>query len=302
MAILEEYVEVTVGCRVTAHYESRGYAIPRRADKQGRLSVPRGTRITVKVSDLPKRSNVRLTKICDRCGELTANQTYNLVIHTRRHGRDTCKKCSYEDMRETKLTSTRRDKSFGCKVPEMVRYWHPNNRLSPFDVPAGTNRKYEFICEVNSEHTYSSQVRHVANGHRCPLCSSSSGERAVRDALVQLGVAFTQQATTKGLVGVSGGPLMFDFVLHTDSGDWAAAIEYDGKQHFEPVDFLGKGMKYARKSFVIQKEHDRRKTDYCKLSEIPLLRIKYTQSERVSSLVHEFVSAIGRRDAAFYIA
>ncbi|GGF88422.1 zinc-ribbon domain-containing protein [Paenibacillus abyssi] len=302
MAIWEEYVEVTVGCRNNSHYEALGYVIPRRRDKQGRLAIPRGTKITVKISDLPAHSNVKLTKVCDECSAEVANQSYNMIMRERREGKDRCKECSYERMRVTKLTSTPKAKSFGHKFPELISYWHPDNELSPFDVRAHTVRKFKFICENDESHDYTAEVRNVVNGQRCGLCAMPKGERRIHSYLSARGIPFTQQATMDGLVGTGGGALMFDFVIHNRDGKWLCAVEYDGKQHFEPVDFLGKGMREAQRNLKIQQEHDRRKEEFCKHNAIPLLRIKYTQFDDIETILSESLPAIRRQRAAFYIA
>jgi len=65
MSIKEEFVEVVLNPRTIKHYENLGYSIPRVIDKQGKLRVKRGTKIWVKVSDLPPNSNTPVTAICE---------------------------------------------------------------------------------------------------------------------------------------------------------------------------------------------------------------------------------------------
>ena len=49
-------------------------------------------------------------------------------------------------------------------------------------------------------------------------------------------------------------------------------VEYDGKQHYESIEFFGgeEGLKYRQ-------ENDKAKTKYCKDNDIKLLRIKYDE-------------------------
>lgn len=65
------------------------------------------------------------------------------------------------------------------------------------------------------------------------------------------------------------GHLHFDFWLPK----YRIAIEYDGRQHFEPVNFFG-----GKKGFRLEKKRDHLKNRYCKKHHIKLIRIAYNQS------------------------
>ena len=64
--------------------------------------------------------------------------------------------------------------------------------------------------------------------------------------------------------------LKFDFAVIKD-GKVFYLIEYDGKQHFEPIEFFG-----GIKSFIETLKRDKIKNEYCENNNIPLLRLKYT--------------------------
>ena len=65
MSLVSEYTTVGLNSSVISYYENLGYEIPRRKDKQGRLSVPQGTTIDVKISDLTPSSNQYIDAQCD---------------------------------------------------------------------------------------------------------------------------------------------------------------------------------------------------------------------------------------------
>ena len=65
--IIDEFVEVIVGPK-KEYYLSKGYQIPLYKDKAGRTSVQRGTKILVKVEDLPDNSHTKVHAICDNNG------------------------------------------------------------------------------------------------------------------------------------------------------------------------------------------------------------------------------------------
>lgn len=66
--------------------------------------------------------------------------------------------------------------------------------------------------------------------------------------------------------------LPFDFAVYTKD-DNLKLIEYDGRQHYEPVEWFG-----GEKAFKIRKRHDEMKTQYCLDNKIELIRIPYTYS------------------------
>jgi hypothetical protein len=62
-------------------------------------------------------------------------------------------------------------------------------------------------------------------------------------------------------------------------------IEYDGIQHFEPVDFAGNGKDWAERRFFYTKICDELKTKYCKEKDIKLIRIPYTEFKNIKTIL-----------------
>jgi len=67
--LITKEVEVVLSGNNIKHYEEKGYKIPRRIDKQGRLSLPVGSKIIVDVNDIPSGSKVEIQYMCDYCAE-----------------------------------------------------------------------------------------------------------------------------------------------------------------------------------------------------------------------------------------
>lgn len=65
--------------------------------------------------------------------------------------------------------------------------------------------------------------------------------------------------------------MRFDFYLP----QYNTLIEYDGKQHFEPIEFFG-----GEEKFNKLQENDKIKNEYCKNNKIPLIRISYKNQKR----------------------
>ncbi len=74
--------------------------------------------------------------------------------------------------------------------------------------------------------------------------------------------------------------LPFDFYLPK----YDACIEYDGKQHFEPIKYFGGQAKYETRV-----KYDGIKDEYCRKSNMMLLRIPYTEIENVGILIANFI-------------
>ena len=62
--------------------------------------------------------------------------------------------------------------------------------------------------------------------------------------------------------------LPFDFYLP----DYNCCIEYDGRQHFQAIEYWG-----GEEVFQLTQFHDQIKNDYCKENNIRLIRIKYDE-------------------------
>lgn len=104
----------------------------------------------------------------------------------------------------------------------------------------------------------------ILHGFGCPQCCESSGERSIRQLLQSNNVLYEYQKVFSDCRDVQ--PLPFDFYLP----DYNVCIEYDGRQHYEPIERFG-----GQNGFEYIKNHDEIKTNFCKNNNIPLLRIPY---------------------------
>lgn len=118
-------------------------------------------------------------------------------------------------------------------------------------------------CLVDGNEWYAKPVN-ILSGCGCPQCNGSHGERFIKLWLDDHDVKYGQQKTFDDCVDKK--PLPFDFYLP----QYNCCIEYDGEQHYKPVDYFG-GEEYFK--YVVK--HDNIKTNYCKDNNIKLLRIPY---------------------------
>ena len=72
----------------------------------------------------------------------------------------------------------------------------------------------------------------------------------------------------------------FDFYIPSKN----TAIEFDGEQHFRPVEYFGGENKYNR-----QLKSDKLKTDYCQKNKINLIRIPYWKIDEINTILEDAI-------------
>ena len=118
----------------------------------------------------------------------------------------------------------------------------------------------------------------------------SSGEYAVKKVLADMEIQFEHNSTFE-VKDIN--LLRWDFICLLDTHDTRLFIEYDGKQHFEPVTFGGISQEKAEQNFLTSQHRDKIKNDFCKDNNYPLLRIKYDQFGDIPKLLTEFFVQYG---------
>ena len=78
----------------------------------------------------------------------------------------------------------------------------------------------------------------------------------------------------------------FDFAILKD-GKISGLVEFQGKQHFEPIDFFGGVL-----NFESQKRRDQIKRDYCKDKVVPLLEIHYNEVDKIPKILDKFLQEV----------
>ena len=106
---------------------------------------------------------------------------------------------------------------------------------------------------------------------------ASRGEIKISEILLNNDLIFVEEYSFKGLNSENGRPLRFDFAVFDDDGNLDFLIEYQGKQHYEPVSKYG-----GRKGFYQQKFNDDAKRRFCTLHKIPLVEIPYTDYDDIT--------------------
>ncbi len=117
-------------------------------------------------------------------------------------------------------------------------------------------------CLIDGYEWYTAPTTMLRCG--CPQCNESSGERQIRQWLKKHNITYVYQMLFANCRDVR--PLPFDFYL----SELNICIEYDGVQHFEPIDYFG-----GQESLEYTQKHDIIKNQYCVENNIKLIRIPY---------------------------
>lgn len=127
----------------------------------------------------------------------------------------------------------------------------------------GGKKPTQHYCKIHNVEFVASPES-VLKGRGCSHCVESKGERLVRQWLEKCDIKYKYQEPFDDCRDVL--PFPFDFYLP----EFNVCIEYDGKQHFEPIEYFG-----GQEAFEYTQKHDKIKNEYCKNNNIKLLRIPY---------------------------
>lgn len=175
--------------------------------------------------------------------------------------RNICPKCAAIKRRESKIKTG--EKSFWAKLKR-----NPDYDYSKI-VYTKSREKVEVIC--NKHGSFWISPNKLLQGRGCPCCKNSKGENTVRLWLLDNNIEFERQKSFEDLRYKQ--PLFYDFYLPK----YNLCIEYDGEQHFKPVNFRKayKDTKLLLQKLEENKIRDELKNEYCKSHDINLLRISY---------------------------
>ena len=134
-------------------------------------------------------------------------------------------------------------------------------------------------CQCDCGNIVNVRLEHLkGQGNRgrtisCGCACESSGELAIRTILEKVNVSYAQQFRLKDFSMYAP----FDFCVFNDDWTINRLIEFDGEQHYRPVDYFG-----GEDRFKQQQEVDRRKNEYCEQHGIKLIRVPYTDIDKLT--------------------
>lgn len=187
-----------------------------------------------------------------------------------------CKCPACEDIKNReRLTKT--DEQFKNEIYQKV-----GNSYTFLEDYKGYNTPLKVIHHSNkcNNYTYSVSPEVFLQGTRCPKCSNSKGEAMVSEILDKYKIDYKEQ---QYFYTDDNKRCIMDFVIYAGLTP-LFGIEFDGKQHFTPVDFWG-----GDSTFKLQRERDSRKNKLFKDNGLPLLRIPYWDYKNIESIILQFL-------------
>ena len=143
------------------------------------------------------------------------------------------------------------------------------------DTYSRNNENLDMECPKG--HIFKLSYNRFQCGSRCTVCNSSNGEKVIAQTLDSMNIKYKAQYRFKDCKG-DNKTLPFDFYIEEER----IALEFDGIQHFEPVDFFG-----GQEEFYKQQRYDAIKNQYCKDNNIKLIRIPYYEFNNIENLLKE---------------
>jgi len=184
--------------------------------------------------------------------------TQKILVHLRGHG---CPKCK-------KLYSPTTNEFI-----QNAKLIH-NNKYDYSKVNYINNKtKVCIICPEHGEF-WQKPNNHLTD-QGCFKCKNSKGEKIIHEWLKDNNILFETQKIFKNCKHLRSLP--FDFYISSLN----TCIEYDGLQHFKSIKCWG-GIKALQKIQL----HDNIKNQYCKINNIYLIRIHYTNIKNIKNLLN----------------
>lgn len=129
----------------------------------------------------------------------------------------------------------------------------------------GVHDIVQIICPEHGE--FNQEANSHLHGIGCPKCRQSHGEAIIRNIMEEYYVKYQNQYRINISKTInSSGYSYIDFYLP----DFNIFIEYNGIQHYVPVEHFGGELRFKK-----QTQRDQYIKDYCKINNIKLLEIPY---------------------------
>lgn len=167
-----------------------------------------------------------------------------------------------------KNTEDLRGHNFGKLTPLYI----DRDRILKEQLEGKQHRTY-WICKCNCG-DFTSVEAHNLKTYKVYSCGciKSIGENQIEEILKTLKCNYKTQVSFDQLCGKGNKKLRFDFGIYDKNNKIICLLEYNGKQHYEKVDYFG-----GQSGFENQQLLDKLKIDYCQKNNIPLYIIKYNE-------------------------
>jgi hypothetical protein len=195
--------------------------------------------------------------------------------------------CSFEyDVTPNKILS-------GCKCPKCYGHMKLSNddfverfklaTENDYKIISGkyTNNRSKIVFKhLDCNNEFEMTANNFLNGQRCPNCKKfkSKGIKLIEKWIIENNLIYKSEHRFKDCIYKL--PLPFDFVIFNIQNEIVCLIEYDGEQHFKPIDVFG-GEEGLKETEI----RDEIKNKYCEQNDIKLIRIPYWEIKNISEML-----------------
>lgn len=244
---------VVVGCQ---------HCIGRNDDEKIVLKEMYKANQNIEVLEPIKGRRKRIKVRCKKHNIIYTSSPYDVI-----HGTG-CIYCGFEKLSES------------AKTPIDIFIQQLDLAHNNIELESGYNGKTDyanFHCKICDARW--TDIAYYVENRGCPRCNGSSMEAMVGKYLQQHKINYIPQKSFPDCRDQR--PLPFDFYLP----DYNILIEYDGEQHFSPVNFGGVSNEEAFKNLKITQYHDAIKTKYCQENNITLIRIPFWDKNNIDKII-----------------
>lgn len=217
-----------------------------------------------------KNGSTKLSIQCGICKDEFKKSFYDI----RRSQSYICPKCSKEIV----------DEKFRFSVEDMNNYLDSiNSRFTIVEKCDSYKNQYDDVIarHIDCNKTFKVPYKTLALDSKvCPHCevNMSKGVVVITRVLTDLNIKFETEFKFDDCKNERRLP--FDFYLK----DYNMCIEFDGEQHFKPIEKFG-----GKEKFNIQVKNDNIKNDYCKSNNIKLLRIRFDEVNQIEEIIKKSI-------------
>lgn len=225
-----------------------------------------------------KSSSFKINWKCLKCGN-----TWIKTPKVELMGSGGCLKCGFG--REIIEDIPKKGMSFGDLFPDLLNSFSLKNDLNPFELGIRSNKVVLWNCPQNGHESWRTSIyRRTIMDRGCQSCGESQGERKIVKILNENNIEYIREWTNETLrSSLSDRILRVDFAIP----DFKILIEYDGIQHFEPVNYYIRKNSTPEETFKIVQQLDKDKNKWAVKNNWIMFRISYKESiqERMNELI-----------------
>ena len=175
-----------------------------------------------------------------------------------------CSKCAHKERGKKSRSNTNDFIQKSFDIVGNVYTYEKVNYVS-------ARQEVTITCDVHGD--FVQKPEHHLRGQGCPSCVRKTEGKIYLD-LIEMFPKIIREFSFPNLVSAKGNELRFDFACFNDQSNLICLVEYNGKQHYEPVKFFGGLSKFQQ-----QQANDQNKRDFCNQRNIALIEIPYWDND-----------------------